>query len=1125
MAKEPRFQQSAAMPTVPAAAPAADAQWYKDAVIYQLHVRSFFDSNNDGVGDFVGLARKLDYLQDLGVTAIWLLPFYPSPLRDDGYDIGDYMDVNRAYGTLRDFRHLVREAHSRGLRVITELVINHTSDQHAWFQRARRSAPGSPLRDFYVWSDTPEKYQDARIIFKDFEVSNWAWDPLAKAYYWHRFYSHQPDLNFDNPQVCRAVFDVCDYWLRMGVDGMRLDAVPYLFEREGTNCENLSETHAFLKSLRRHVDQHFPGRMLLAEANQWPEDAIAYFGEGDECHTAFHFPVMPRMFMAMHMEDRFPILDILQQTPPIPESCQWVMFLRNHDELTLEMVTDEERDYMYRAYARDRQARINLGIRRRLAPLLSNNRRQIELMNGLLFSLPGTPVLYYGDEIGMGDNIYLGDRHGVRTPMQWSPDRNAGFSRANPQRLYSPVILDGEYVFDAVNVENQQKNPNSLLWWMKRLIVLRQHYRALGRGSFEPLAPNNPKVLAFIRRFNDECLLIVANLARVAQFVELDLSPFSGRRPVELFGQTPFPQIGTAPYTLTLSPHGFFWFSLKGTAEEEESAVTAPSVPVIEIQREADLLRGRAMAKLEAVLSTDLLRRPWFAGKLRAIQAVHILGTVRLDKGRHRGGTWLSFVRVEYLDGDPEAYLLPVAVAWDDEAQRLLAGRHEALIAQIYERSSAAHGVLCDALLEPSGAALLLEAIRAGRHIKGTNGELIGSAFRTLANMTAEAEAFKPAPGPSGQNSTSVVFGDKLILKVFRHLELGVNPALEVGRLLTDELHFSHTNPVHGAIEYQYRADEEPVTLGILETYYPNATTAWQFTADWLDRFLEHVVTQTSEHRAMGDESASKTLWELATGDAPPLAREYLGGYLESAALLGQRTGEMHLALASSAAPAFVPESFTQLYQRSLEQSTRKLTAQAFQLLRRRVDSLPAETVEVAQEALDRQARVHDVFHSMLKQRIAARRIRCQGNYHLGQVLHTGKDFLIGDFEGDPSQAMAVRRIKRSPLADVASMLRSFRYVMAHVLMRLSQTGMSTPEALAAPQAALRFWCFWSSSAFLKTYAATVSPAGLLPESPAQRESLLHFHLLQRTIQELMSDLNHRPQQAIVPLRGILELT
>src|SRR5579884_786526 len=476
----------------------ADPLWYKDAIIYELHVRAFHDSNEDGMGDFRGLAQKLDYLQDLGVTAIWLLPFSPSPWRDDGYDISDYNDVHPAYGTLKDFHHFLREAHRRGLRVITEIVINHTSDQHPWFQRARRSPPGSKWRDFYVWSDTPEKYRNARIIFKDFESSNWSWDPVAKAYYWHRFYAHQPDLNFDSPHVREAVKGVADFWLAMGVDAFRLDAIPYLYEREGTNCENLPETHEFLKELRRHIDERHPGRMLLAEANQWPEDAIPYFGNGDECHMSFHFPLMPRLFMAIRMEDRFPIIEILEQTPPLPANCQWAIFLRNHDELTLEMVTDDERDYMYRVFAHDRQMRINLGIRRRLAPLLGNDRRKIELMNALLFSMPGTPVIYYGDEIGMGDNIYLGDRNGVRTPMQWSADRNAGFSRANPQRLYLPVIIDPEYHYETVNVEAQQNNSWSLLWWMKRMIEHRREYKAFGRGSIDFLTPSNRRVLAFV---------------------------------------------------------------------------------------------------------------------------------------------------------------------------------------------------------------------------------------------------------------------------------------------------------------------------------------------------------------------------------------------------------------------------------------------------------------------------------------------------------------------------------------------------------------------------------------------------------------------------------------------------
>jgi maltose alpha-D-glucosyltransferase/alpha-amylase len=537
--------------------------WYKDAIIYELHVRAFYDSDGDGVGDFLGLIEKLDYLEDLGITALWVLPFYPSPLKDDGYDIADYHHVLPVYGTMADFKTFVDEAHRHGIRVITELVLNHTSDQHPWFQRARRATLNSHHRDFYVWSDTPEKYKDARIIFKDYEASNWTWDQVAKAYYWHRFYSHQPDLNYNNPAVRRAVLGVMDYWLKLGVDGLRADAVPYLYEKEGTNCENLPETHTFLKELRSHIDEKFKNRMLLAEANQWPEDAVAYFGNGDEFHMAFHFPIMPRLFMAIRMEDRFPIIDILQQTPPIPENCQWALFLRNHDELTLEMVTDEERDYMYRVYAQDPTTRLNLGIRRRLAPLLNNDRRKIELMNALLFSLPGTPVIYYGDEIGMGDNFYLGDRNGVRTPMQWSPERNAGFSKANPQKLYLPPIIDPEYHYEAVNAETQQNNTDSLLWWMKRLISLRKRFQAFGRGNIKFLQPENRKILAFLRRYQDQNILVVANLSRSAQQTQLDLSEFTGWRPVDIFSRVEFAPISEGKYYFTLSPYAFYWFSLE----------------------------------------------------------------------------------------------------------------------------------------------------------------------------------------------------------------------------------------------------------------------------------------------------------------------------------------------------------------------------------------------------------------------------------------------------------------------------------------------------------------------------------------------------------------------------------
>jgi len=541
-----------------------DPLWYKDAIVYEVPVKSFFDANNDGIGDFSGLIEKLDYLHGLGVTCLWLLPCFPSPLKDDGYDISNYTDVHPSYGTIDDFKRLLAAAHERDLKVLIELVVNHTSDQHQWFQAARVAPAGSSARNFYVWSETDQKYQDARIIFIDTEQSNWAWDPVAKAYYWHRFFNHQPDLNYDNPEVLEQILHVMDFWLEMGVDGFRLDAVPYLIEREDTNCENLPETHIILKAIRRHIDTHWPNRMLLAEANQWPADVRPYFGDGDECHMAFHFPVMPRLFMALHLEERDPIVEIMERTPSIPETCQWALFLRNHDELTLEMVTDEERDYMYLAYSADPTARLNVGIRRRLAPLMNNSRHRIELLTSVLFSLPGTPIIYYGDEIGMGDDMHLGDRNGVRTPMQWSGDRNAGFSRADPQQLFSPVISDPVYGYQAVNVESEEHDPASLLHWTRNMIRLRRLFRVFGRGTIDFLQPANRAVLAYVRRHEeDDTILCVANLARNVQPVHLDLGEFAGLVPVEILGYTEFPVIGVEPYFLTLGPYGFYWFELQ----------------------------------------------------------------------------------------------------------------------------------------------------------------------------------------------------------------------------------------------------------------------------------------------------------------------------------------------------------------------------------------------------------------------------------------------------------------------------------------------------------------------------------------------------------------------------------
>ena len=623
--------------------------WYKDAIIYQLHVKTFSDSNEDGIGDFKGLIQKLDYLKNLGITVIWLLPFYPSPLKDDGYDISDYYDVHPQYGTLKDFKEFLKEAHERGLRVVTELVINHTSDQHPWFTRAKQAKESSSYRDFYVWSSNGRKYKDARIIFKDFELSNWSWSEDAKSYYWHRFYSHQPDLNFDNPSVQKEIFKVADFWFSLGVDGVRLDAVPYLFEREGTNCENLPETHEFLKKLRKHVDSKFKNRMLLAEANQWPEDAVKYFGSGDECQMAFHFPLMPRMYMSVQMEDRFPIIDILEQTPKMPRLCQWAIFLRNHDELTLEMVTDEERDYMYRAYATDARSKINLGIRRRLVPLLNNNRRKIELMNVLLFSLPGTPIIYYGDEIGMGDNHFLGDRDGVRTPMQWSPDRNAGFSKANPQQLYLPVTIDSEYHYETVNVETQDNNLSSLLWWMKRFIAIRKRFKAFSQGSIKFLYPDNSKVLCFIREFKNESILIVINLSRFSQTVDLDLKEYKGFTPEEVFSQNNFSIIKDSLYTVTLGPHNHFWFLLKKPVTSSKKIMM--KTPKIQLEKSwEEIFDLKNMRILESEILPQYFKEcRWFGGKSRNVRTIRVAEQIRLDNKTQLSS--LLLVNISYSSG------------------------------------------------------------------------------------------------------------------------------------------------------------------------------------------------------------------------------------------------------------------------------------------------------------------------------------------------------------------------------------------------------------------------------------------------------------------------------------------
>ena len=1086
------------MPGSVSETPPLDPVWYKDAVIYELHVKTFHDSNGDGIGDFRGLIEKLDYLQELGVTAIWLLPFYPSPLRDDGYDIADYYDVNPNYGTLQDFQGFLAAAHERGLQVITELVINHTSDQNPWFQKSRRAAPGTPERDLYVWSDLPDKYAGARIIFKDFEPSNWSWDPVAKSYYWHRFYAHQPDLNFDNPAVHERVQKVLDFWLAMGVDGLRLDAVPYLYEREGTSCENLRETHDYLKQLRAHVDANFQGRMLLAEANQWPEDAVAYFGNGDESHMNFHFPLMPRMFMSLQMEDRFPIIDIMEQTPAIPENCQWAMFLRNHDELTLEMVTDEERDYMWRVYATDKTARINLGIRRRLAPLLANSRRKVELLNLLLFSMPGTPVIYYGDEIGMGDNFYLGDRNGVRTPMQWSPDRNAGFSKANPQQLYLPITIDPEYHYEAINVENQQKNLSSLLWWMRRVIAMRKNFKAFSRGSLEFLHPENSKVLAFLREFEGETILVVANLSRFSQAAEIDLARFAGCSLMEVFSQNMFPVIKETPYPITLGPHTNFWFLLRPQTEatrarKERVIPTLRAAPVLET-----LLHDGLRRQFEREILPEFIRAcRWFGAKARSIRGMQI--TERVPIGRSGDGAQFWFIEVTYVDGNPETYALPVQIAFGESAHSIAQTSPHALIARFAGTEEA---ILYDAIWDATFREQLFRAIMERTSFRGKTGEIVGIPGSALAGETAV---------PSSQvlnveqSNSSMLFENKFFLKLYRKLEDGVNPDVEVTSFLTEKSGFLHVPAFAGAIEYR-REKHDPTVVCLLQAAVANENDAWALTLDSVGRYYERVLGRKGDLQDAGIPTAA-------------LLGELIGGvYPEKAKLLGQRTGELHRALA--AAPddrAFAPEPFNALAQRSVFQSMRGSLRRIFDSLEKKLPSLPEAFRAEAKEVLGSEEVILALEQRILEQHSPATKIRIHGDYHLGQALYTGKDFVILDFEGEPARPLSERKLKRSALRDVAGMMRSFQYAAYSALWQPAMR----PEDIPFLERWADIWYREMSSVFLQSYLKATEEASFIPQDDAEFQILLEAYLLDKAVYEVGYELNHRPDWVVIPIRGI----
>jgi maltose alpha-D-glucosyltransferase/alpha-amylase len=1115
------------------------ADWYKDAVIYELHVRAFADSDGDGRGDFRGLAQRLDYLHQLGVTALWLLPFYPSPLRDDGYDIADYTSIHPDYGTLADFKRFVDEAHKRDMRVITELVLNHTSDQHPWFQRARRAPRGSNYRNFYVWSDTTDRYSQARIIFRDFENSNWTWDPVAGAYFWHRFYSHQPDLNFTNPAVHTAVLKAVDFWLRLGVDGLRLDAVPYLYEEEGTDCENLPATHEFLAKLRRHMDERFPGRMLLAEANQWPEDSRAYFGNGDECHMAFHFPLMPRLFMGLRMEDRFPIIDILQQTPEIPSNCQWAVFLRNHDELTLEMVTDEERDYMYRSYASDPVMRINLGIRRRLAPLLQFHRQKIELMHGLLMSLPGTPVLYYGDEIGMGDNVYLGDRNSVRTPMQWNADRNAGFSTANPQRLFLPVNVDPQCHYESVNVEAQSDNPDSLLRWVRRLIALRKRHPVFGRGRMEFVQSDNPRVLSFIRGDDHEEVLVVANLSRFAQFVELDLASHRGATPRELFGQTTFPMIGELPYLVTLGPHSFYWLSLGDPTSDPHTATV--SIPALHVSgpwwRLADSRDGR---RFEALLPAILRTRRWFGGKGRRIAQATVTDQLSVPlTGAGADRAELLVVNVEYLDGEPEHYLLPVIYLSGEAASALLHDHPEAVMSML-STPDGSSGVLADAHYEPAFGKAMVSLLSSRRRRSDEGGtRLAGSTLPATVSILGRIPTGPRSSArvsSSEQSNSSMIIGDpegyRCIVKTLRRIEPGPHPEVELGRVLASAGFASITARLLGDVQ-MIGSDGSETVVATVHEFVQHESNAWAATLRSASSFLETCVPPSSgeDVQPLPPPRPGGWLNGVAAGDIPESVEALMSDQLSAAELLGHRTAELHVALAGGGPGGarlagvgfdFEPEPVTPMSQRSLYQSMRTGARRTLVLTRQRARLLSARDQALAKEIFDAEDEMLEAFSELLVVR-GSKRIRVHGDLHLGQVLFTGRDYVFVDFEGEPERSLVERRLKRSPMRDVAGMLRSYQYAAYSAVDELVARGVleldSSAELEHYERAATR-WAYWTSIAFLGGYLAVAREVDLLP-GDTELAIELRAHLLEKALYELRYELGNRPEWVHVPMLGL----
>jgi maltose alpha-D-glucosyltransferase/alpha-amylase len=1092
-----------------------DSIWFKDAVIYQLHVKSFKDSNGDGIGDFQGLTQKLDYLEDLGVNVIWLLPFYPSPLRDDGYDIADYMGIHKSYGTMRDFKTFLHEAHRRGLKVITELVINHTSDQHLWFKKARNAPPGSSERNFYVWSDTTQLYSGARIIFKDFEASNWTWDPVAGAYYWHRFYSHQPDLNFENPEVHREILRVLDFWMEIGVDGMRLDAVPYLYEQEGTMCENLPQTYDFLRKLRTYIDKKYTGRMLLAEANQWPEDAAAYFGTGDICHMAFHFPLMPRMFMALQMEDWFPIVDILEQTPAIPESCQWAIFLRNHDELTLEMVTEEERDYMYRYYAHDPQARINAGIRKRLAPLLHNSRRRIEIMNILLFSLPGTPIIYYGDEIGMGDNHYLGDRNGVRTPMQWNSDRNSGFSHANPQKLFLPTIIDSEYHYEALNVETQQQNTSSLLWWMKRVIAMRRSHKAFSQGTIQFIKSDNAGIFTFIRKLHDEILFVAINLSRFTQAVSLDLREYAGYIPRDIFSDNRFPIIGNTPYVLTMGFHDYFWLQLENANIFEKRNVQL-AIPEIKVTGDwKSLFENSSRDHFEREILPAYLQARKTAGCRELIIKETVILDIIVMNGKSES-ILVCIVNVLYRHaGQIDTILLPLAFCAEGSLSSVVNDNTGLVMVKLTGESK---GYIYDCSSTQIFHESMLRLLTGNRKVNGQTGSIEGYSGKLMPRgvrnyIPAYIQMLK-----SGRFSTSFDYGGDYHFRLYRRLEEGVRPDVEIASFISENDNSPLTPLFAGVLNYSNVNFH--TSLGVMTTYVKHTGTAWNLFLDAALQFFEKILSVNLHLVSPLPEGGKIFNPDLSNFPAEILNNSGKTGI--TARILGEKTALLHQVLTTGMQnPDFSPEQMSKLYQRSLYQSMRTKARRIISDLRKILDTLPREQAHYGNTIVMQEQKILNHFNLLLKESFSSLKIRIHGHFGLDQFLCTGNDFIIKDFRGPVDIPLSERRLKRSPLRDVAGVIYSFNKVTFTALHRSLKVQLSNPGAI---EQWARLWFSYNVSLFMDAYVKAIDRSSNRLFEHRDIHKLTRIYYMERALIDFESGFKAKNIDIAIPVRAILSV-